>query len=60
MFGLHCDMCGRFVKEENAEGWARIQRLTVCYGGVESDGASKHVCPTCLAILTDKFLEESN
>ena len=57
MFGLHCDMCGRFVKEENAEGWGRIQTLTTSYGGVEPAGVTKHVCPTCLAILTDKFIE---
>lgn len=60
MFGLHCDMCGRFVKEENAEGWGRIQTLTTSYGGLTAECEGNHVCPTCLAIITDKFLEESH
>ena len=57
MFGLHCDKCGRFAKEEDADDWGRIQTLTTSYGGVEPCGCSKHVCPTCLAIITEGFLD---
>lgn len=59
MYGLHCDMCGRFAKIKDAEGWGRIQTLTVAYDDVAAPkGEYMHVCPTCLAIVTDKFIKE--
>ena len=56
MYGIHCDMCGRFSQTDNVDGWAKIAVLTTVYGGIEEE-KPRHVCPTCLAILTDKFLD---
>jgi len=61
MYGLHCDMCGRFAKLKDVEDWGRIATLTVAYDDTpEPKGEYRHVCPTCLAILMDKFIGEDN
>lgn len=57
MYGLYCDMCGRFSKTEDADGWGKIQALTTSYdNSLCVTGEAKHVCPTCLAIMTEKFI----
>ena len=62
MYGFQCDMCGRFAKIDDMEDWGRIQTLTSAYVGEfpEVKGESKHLCPTCLAIIKDQFLNGGN
>lgn len=57
MFGVHCDKCGRFAKEEDCEGWGRIQTLKAEYdGNLVPTGITRHVCPVCLDMITEGFL----
>ena len=60
MYGIHCDMCGRFAQEKDCDKWGRIQTLTTAYDGYPTvdgkSGLTRHVCPVCLSMLMEKFI----
>lgn len=58
MYGIQCDRCRAFTKCADAEGWGRIQKLTVSYDDcLEPKGDFKYLCPVCLDIVEEDFIE---
>ena len=58
MYGIQCNMCRRFATLEDAEGWGRIQTLTTSYDDrLEPTGPALHVCPACLSMIREGFID---
>ena len=58
MYGIQCDRCRAFTKIVDAEGWGRVQRITVAYDGqIEPKGNTRYLCPICLDLVEGDFIE---